>query len=135
MPDREAILFANDAFYAAFASGDFALMRSAWADDREITCLHPGWRPLVGRQEVMDSWETILASGETTDIRCVGARAFSLGETAYVIGFERMSGTVLAMTNIFARHGDLWRMVHHQAGPCQDRAAADREEAEPPPMQ
>tara|TARA_R110001592_G_scaffold203685_2_gene453541 strand:- start:562 stop:966 length:405 start_codon:yes stop_codon:yes gene_type:complete len=131
MSDREAILFANDTFYAAFADGSIERMRAAWADDRDITCIHPGWRPLAGRQAVMDSWETILSSGETADIRCVGARAYSLGDTAYVTGFERMPGTLLTATNVFVRAGSLWRMVHHQAGPCQDRGAADREEIDP----
>ncbi|MEQ8226847.1 MAG: nuclear transport factor 2 family protein [Rhodospirillales bacterium] len=131
MSDKESILFANDAFYTAFASGDFAQMRDVWADDRDITCIHPGWRPLVGQSDVMDSWATILASGETTDIRCVGAQAFIAGDTAYVTGFERMPGTLLTATNVFVRNGARWRMVHHQAGPCQDRSAADNLEAGP----
>ncbi|MEQ9575196.1 MAG: nuclear transport factor 2 family protein, partial [Rhodospirillales bacterium] len=87
--------------------------------------------PLIGQQEVMDSWATILASGETTDIQCIGAKAFTLGDAAYVTGFERMPGTLLTATNVFVRTGAVWRMVHHQAGPCQDRGAADREDADP----
>ncbi|MAO56972.1 MAG: DUF4440 domain-containing protein [Rhodospirillaceae bacterium] len=130
MSDHAAILFANDAFYTAFATGDFDRMAEVWADDRDITCIHPGWRPLVGRADVMESWATILSSGETSDIRFVDPRVHASGETAYVIGFERMPGTVLTATNIFVREGTIWRMVHHQAGPCQDRAAADRATAE-----
>ena len=72
MTDREAILFANDTFYAAFAGGSIKQMRAAWADGRDITCIHPGWRPLIGQKDVMDSWATILSTGETADIRCVG---------------------------------------------------------------
>lgn len=125
MSDKESVLFANDAFYTAFASGDFDLMREAWADDRDITCIHPGWRPLVGQSEVMESWSTILASGETSDIECLGAQAYTTGEAAYVTAFERMPGTLLTATNVFVRIGTLWRLVHHQAGPCQDRSAAD----------
>lgn len=131
MSDREAILFANDTFYAAFAGGNIKQMHAAWADDTEITCIHPGWPPLAGRQEVMDSWTTILASGETAEIRCVGARAYCHGDTAYVTGFERMPGTLLTATNVFVRTGAVWRMVHHQAAPCQDQGAADREEKDP----
>ncbi|MEQ9556125.1 MAG: nuclear transport factor 2 family protein [Rhodospirillales bacterium] len=131
MSDREAILFANDTFYAAFAGGSIKQMRAAWADDRDITCIHPGWRPLIGQKDVMDSWATILSTGETADIRCVGARAFSHGDTAYITGFERMPGTLLTATNVFVRAGAVWRMVHHQAGPCQDRGAADREDTDP----
>lgn len=129
MSDREAVLFANDTFYTAFAQGDFEQMRAAWADDREISCIHPGWQPLIGQQDVMDSWATILATGETAEIRCVGVKAFVLGDAAYVTGFERMPGTLLSATNVFMRDGALWRMVHHQAGPCQNRGAADNEES------
>ncbi|MAY66469.1 MAG: DUF4440 domain-containing protein [Rhodospirillaceae bacterium] len=131
MSDREAILFANDTFYAAFAGGSIEQMRAVWADDRDITCIHPGWPPLAGQQEVMDSWTSILSSGETAEIRCVGARAYSQGDTAYVIGFERMPGTLLTTTNVFVRKGAVWRMVHHQAAPCQDQAAADQEDTDP----
>jgi ketosteroid isomerase-like protein len=128
MSDREAILFANDAFYAAFAGGDFDQMRDVWAEDREISCIHPGWRPLIGQQDVMGSWAAILSSGETAEIRFTGGQVFITGDGAYVTGFERMPGTLLTTTNVFIRDGSVWRMVHHQAGPCEDRTAADRED-------
>ena len=120
MSDANAVLFANDAFYMAFATGDMAAMRAVWADDPGITCVHPGWQPLIGQDDVMASWEAILSSGETMDVRCDDAHAHMVGDVAYVTAFERLPGAVLTATNLFVRKGSLWRMIHHQAGPCQD---------------
>lgn len=128
MSDSASVLFANDAFYTAFAAGDLEGMRGLWADDRPVTCIHPGWRPLFGYEAVMDSWRTILASGETGAIRCHDARAHIAGEVAWVTAFERLPRGVLVATNLFVRHGAQWRMIHHQAGPCQDPPAEPDEE-------
>ena len=42
MSDEDAILFANEAFYTAFAGHDLEALKSLWADDAPIMCLHPG---------------------------------------------------------------------------------------------
>ena len=120
MTESAAVLFANDAFYTAFANGDFDAMCETWADDDNLTCIHPGWAPLSGRDIVLDSWRAILSAPESPKIRCLEPQAHIMGETAYVIGYEQLSAGALAMTNIFVRKGRLWRMIHHQAGPCQD---------------
>jgi len=112
--DREAILFANDAFYAAFAAGDMAAMREVWAGDAPVSCIHPGWDALTTEKDVLASWEGILR--EPPQIRCHAPRALAYGDTAMVICFEEISGSFLLATNIFVREGPRWRMVHHHAG-------------------
>ncbi len=69
MDERNAILFANEAFYRAFADRDGAAMEDAWSRDQRITCIHPGWPPLTGRDEVMQSWLGILGNSEAPDIK------------------------------------------------------------------
>ena len=44
MSDRDTLLFANEAFYAAFNAADAAAMRRLWVAAGPCSCLHPGWR-------------------------------------------------------------------------------------------
>lgn len=131
MSEIDAVLFANEAFYTAFQTGDLAQMRQVWAEHRTISCIHPGWQPLIGQDEVMESWRAILESGETAAIRCEQARAHLMGDAAYVTAYERLPRGILAATNLFIRQGALWRMVHHQAGPCQDAPPPEPDDDDP----
>jgi len=115
--DRDAILFANEAFYRAFAERNFPAMDELWAKAHPVACIHPGWGPLSGRKEVMASWEAILQHPSQPSVTCLAPEVHILGDTAYVICFEEVGGSYLLATNIFVRQGSLWRMVHHQAGP------------------
>ncbi|MEK9673014.1 MAG: nuclear transport factor 2 family protein [Rhodospirillaceae bacterium] len=121
MSQRDALLFANDAFYAAFVGNDFDAMDGVWSDRDDITCTHPGWSMIAGRDAVMESWRGILESGETRDIRHLNAEAYVLGDAGYVLCYESLGGGYLAATNVFVKDGSIWRMVHHQAGPSSAR--------------
>ena len=50
---QEAVLFANEAFYRAFAERDIAAMEQLWAQAAPVACIHPGWSPVVGRERVL----------------------------------------------------------------------------------
>jgi len=47
MSDRDAVLEANAAFYAAFQSLDLKRMEEIWLRAPYIKCVHPGWGLLV----------------------------------------------------------------------------------------
>jgi SnoaL-like domain len=115
--DELAVLNANDTFYQAFAGHDYRRMDDIWASERPISCIHPGWSPLLGRGPVMASWHAILRS-EGLKVEPLGARAFVSGDSAYVICYEGAQARppMLVATNVFAREGGAWKMVHHQAG-------------------
>ena len=110
-------LAANDAFYAALSGKDIAAMDGLWARTAEVTCIHPGWNVLAGRDHVMASWEAILRNPEQPRIVGGGARAQVLGDAALVICRELVGGSPLVATNVFIREDGAWRMVHHHAGP------------------
>ncbi|MFO1154542.1 MAG: nuclear transport factor 2 family protein [Rhodospirillales bacterium] len=133
IPDRVAVLFANEAFYAAFANRDYAAMDRLWSRQHPVTCIHPGWQPLIGREAVMQSWQGILAHPSTPQIRCHDATAILQGEVAYVLCYEVLENGHLAATNIFVRESEVWRLVHHQAGASP--APPAQEEDAPPPVQ
>lgn len=128
MSDRELVLFANEAFYRAFADQDFEAMSELWAEHAPCSCIHPGWAPLHGRDQVLESWAAIIANPDSPDIACHAARATLYDATAVVICYEELAGQYLVATNVFVREGRLWKMVHHQAGPTT--AAPDAGEPE-----
>jgi hypothetical protein len=116
MSDYVAVLFANDAFYLAFTSRDVEAMDAIWSQRPSVTCIHPGWELLSGREQVLESWEAILTSGHSPNVTCHEASATVLGETAYVVCYEELEGAYLMATNIFIREDNTWKLVHHQAG-------------------
>ena len=117
MAEHEAVLFANEAFYRAFADRDSAAMDAVWAAEAPVACIHPGWNALTGRDQVMASWRRILGGGGGPAITCHNARALLQGACAFVICHEHIGSGFLIATNIFVLEGGRWKMVHHQAGP------------------
>jgi ketosteroid isomerase-like protein len=115
--DERAVLQANDAFYAAFAGRDMAAVDDLWSRRVAITCIHPGWNVLSGRDAVIESWDAILSNPEQPRIVAGGAQVALLGDTAIVICRELVSGNPLAATNIFVREDGKWRLAHHHSGP------------------
>jgi ketosteroid isomerase-like protein len=114
--DQVALLFTNEAFYAAFAGRDLNAMDGLWSRRSEVTCIHPGWLPLAGRDAVMQSWQAILANPASPAISCWNATAHVLGNVAYVLCHEQLQHGFLAATNVFVREDGSWKLVHHQAG-------------------
>lgn len=131
MSEPEA-LFANDAFYQAFATRDRAAMETLWAQHAPVACLHPGWRPLFGRDEVLASFAAILQNPDNPPVTPRAAKALVYGATASVVCYEAIEGTLFVATNIFVREDGTWRMVHHQSGPCNDPGAAASEAPDTP---
>jgi len=134
MSDDDAVLFANEAFYRAFADRDIAAMAAVWSFDAPLSCLHPGWGPLFGRADVMASWAGILSAAEAPNIRPVAPRASVHGALALVVCFEALGESWAIATNVFLREGRLWKMVHHQAGPTSERPPATAEMATSGPL-
>ncbi len=129
--ERPAVLFANEAFYRAFADRDFKAMSAVWATDLPCVCIHPGWPALTGRTRILASWERILG-GQAPAIVCHLPEVHFVEQAALVVCYEAMKDDWLVATNGFARIDGRWRMVFHQAGPTPPMGAeiASREEDE-----
>lgn len=136
MTEARAILDANERFYAAFRDRDADAMDAVWAREATIACIHPGWGPLVGRDDVMRSWRQILASDDAPRVACAEPEVTFVGDVAHVICVEHVelaggdgSGVFVA-TNLFVREDGAWRLALHQASPL---ARDDDEDTDAPP--
>jgi ketosteroid isomerase-like protein len=112
---KRQVLAANDAFYKAMREGDYAAMDRLWAERRTVTCTHPDWHMLVGREAVMESWRVILTEHEPPEIWPIEAQAIVTGSTAMVLCTEQIGGIELVASNGFVREGLRWRVLNHQS--------------------
>lgn len=118
MSETAELLFVNEAFYHVFRTRDLAAMDELWSIRETVACIHPGWHALTTRDEVMDSWHGILSNPDSPRIACRGARAYVMDNVGFVVCYEVIDSNVLVATNVFARENGVWKLVHHQAGPC-----------------
>ena len=116
MSDQMTVLFANEAYYAAFQSGNYETMETLWARSFPVTCIHPGANNLSGWELVMESWKSILTNDDLVNMEIVNPRANVYGEVAVVVCYEVFQEVTLVATNIFVKEENHWKMVHHQAG-------------------
>jgi ketosteroid isomerase-like protein len=130
--DENAILAANAAFYATFAAGDLAAMIRLWADDDDISCIHPGWPAIIGQTAVMGSWQDILQNPARPRITCAEPYAIIDGDSGRVLCIEIVDGAALAATNCFRRIDGAWRVVHHQSSPIAQIVTQAHEEPSDP---
>ncbi|MEQ9520431.1 MAG: nuclear transport factor 2 family protein [Parvibaculum sp.] len=115
--DIETLLFANDAFYQAIVSRDMDALEGLWSVNAPASCVHPGWPPLHGRMEVMESWQRIMAGPAPPQIICHQAGANLIGDIGLVTCYEQIGREWLVATNLFNREGTGWVIFHHQSGP------------------
>lgn len=130
--DEERLLFANDAFYAAFASADLKAMDHLWAQGHSVSVIHPGADIIVGRAAVLESWKVILSDQMGFDIEHRYPIVRLLGETGIVLCHERVGGRRLIATNVFVKTREGWRVVHHQSGSAPTKRR--REDGDPRPV-
>jgi ketosteroid isomerase-like protein len=127
----DALLFANEAFYRAFADRDVKAMEAAWSEREPIVCIHPGWDVLTGREAVLQSWAAIIANPNSPDIKCHDAVAFVQGDVGVVVCYEELEGQFLIATNLFVHEGRIWKIMHHQSGPTAGQPATEEGEEDP----
>jgi ketosteroid isomerase-like protein len=125
--EEAAVLSANQAFYDAFVALDLDAMEGVWSEVAPVSCVHPGWEPLVGRRAVLDSWRGIFEGSARIGLVVRDVRALVAGTTAWVVlteqieerhGARAVRAAALA-TNVFVREAGAWKLVHHHAAPAQ----------------
>jgi hypothetical protein len=124
--DEDLVLDANEAFYDAFADGDLDALDALWAERASVSCIHPGWDALYGREEVMASWRSILSGERAPEVVCLDPVVQLYGDTAVVICGEAIDEHFLIATNVFVREDGEFRLCHHQAGPVSGQRPEGR---------
>lgn len=111
------VLAANERFYTAFKNRSALAMDAIWSTERAVSCIHPNWAPLAGREAVLASWFAILGSTETPQVAFVEPRALIRDGMAVVLCIEQVGAAILAATNVFILEFGEWRLLHHHASP------------------
>lgn len=114
----ERALFANDAFYLAFTYKDIAAMERLWAHEHPVICVHPGWRALTDRADVMESWRRILENPQQPGIDFYNTQAHEVGDMVLVSCYEEIAGSVCVASNGFIDEEGEVRLCLHHAGHC-----------------
>nr|WP_316642391.1 nuclear transport factor 2 family protein [uncultured Roseateles sp.] len=111
-------------FYEALQQGDLDRLMAVWADEDEVSCVHPGGPRVVGVGAIRASFEAVLSQGPVSAVP-ERVRTLSNGETAVHNVLERVqvqgpkgpqSAWVIA-TNVYLKTAMGWRMVVHHASP------------------
>jgi hypothetical protein len=115
MNDADAALSQNLEFYRAFSTRDIAAMERLWARHAPVSCIHPGWTLITGREEVLQSWHSILSGPSAPSVLCYDESVTLQNGLAMVTCEEELENGTLAATNLFIKENGLWRLVHHHA--------------------
>jgi ketosteroid isomerase-like protein len=143
--DVEAVTEANAELYASVEAGDLDRLAQVWVEspyEASVTCVHPGWPPLRGRDEVLRSWAVIMAntayiqffltdmeieiSGDVAVLTCAENILTSVGEDDEDASSRLAGGRVVA-TNVFRRTPLGWRLWLHHGSPVLTPSETDEE--------
>ena len=115
---EQQVLFSNEAFYLAFSQKDLQAMDALWSKTAALVCVHPGWRRLTRREEVIESWRRILENPGQPGMDFLEPAVHDYGAMVLVTCYEVLPNGVCLATNGFVREGDRWQMVLHHSGAC-----------------
>ena len=123
-------------FYEALQRADLDALMSVWADDEDISCVHPGGPRLIGHGPIRSAFEAIFANGAvdaTADkVRRLETSACAVHSVLEQIGVKTAAGRQIAWvvaTNVYVHGPAGWRMVSHHASPGTERELQDQVEA------
>jgi ketosteroid isomerase-like protein len=128
----EAVLAANEAFYAAFEARDFDAMSDVWEHSDRVACTHPGWRTLRGWGAVSGSWYALFRGPQRLQFILTNEAAAVQGDVGWVTVDENLimgevGGTVAAL-NLFTHTQAGWKLVAHLGTPVAPPDDADTDD-------
>ncbi|WP_299880555.1 nuclear transport factor 2 family protein [uncultured Cocleimonas sp.] len=125
---------AEAAFYSAFEMGDKDLMEALLADDN-VSCIHPSSTPLVGKDDVLASWDQILPTMAESVIKIdvlnrtnINGIAVHLVSEVFAESHDIDSEFSQALsTNVYILQKNGWRLMMHHASFVSDEEYTDEE--------
>ena len=135
----------NGELYAAIEAGDLDRMGRVWLDhphQQDPVCVHPGWPPIQGRDQILRSWAAIMANtsniqffltdvegsiaGDGAVVTCADNILTAVGDTE--TESSALAGGHVVATNVFRRTPRGWRLWVHHASPVLAAHDGDVEE-------
>ncbi len=126
MTSEERDVFkANEAFYSAFESLDIKEMEKVWLKEKYVQCIHPGWKSLMGWDDVINSWRQIFENTGEMKFVLTDVKVQVQDSLAWVTLYENINSRVgretstgvIVTTNIYEKRQDKWYIIHHHGGP------------------
>lgn len=119
-------------FYEALQRGDIERLMSAWSDDDEICCVHPGGPRVVGAAAVRASFTALFSNGPVDahpeKVRRLHTHACAihsvLEQVRVTLDGKPQTAWVVA-TNVYVKAAQGWRLVAHHASPGSPAAVQD----------
>lgn len=111
-------------FYEALQQGDLERLMAVWADEDEVSCVHPGGPRVVGLGAIRAAFEVVFAQG-AIPVHPERVRRLHSGDTAIhqvlervqVEGPEGQQSAWVIASNVYLKTAMGWRMVLHHASP------------------
>lgn len=136
-----AIKEANEEFYNAAEAGDLDRLGAIWvsgAYEDTVQCVHPGWAPVFGREDVLRSWAVVCANTPFLQFFLTDVRVEVIDRVAVVSLTENIitdmsagsseddpgfiAGGRATTINIFRKADDAWLLWMHHAAAVMESA-------------
>lgn len=128
-PPFKTAFLAEQAFYLAFVRKDIKLMEKVWANTVTTYCLHPAQQPLVGTTAIMNSWQQVFSSIQTTQLKIehqnIGSdKNLAVHRVTEHISMKTKEKTEQQATihsiNTFQCINNNWYMISHHSAPAPE---------------
>ena len=123
-------------FYEALQRADIEALMGVWADDEDISCVHPGGLRLIGYGPIRSAFEAIFSNGSVdataSKVRRLQTSACAVHSVLEQIRVKTAEGPQIAWvvaTNVYVHGPAGWRMVSHHASPGTESELQDQVEA------
>lgn len=116
---------AENAFYQAFESADLELMKSVWANDAHVECIHPMSERLNDAGTIEDSWRSMFQQPLGLAIQ-IHSTCSTISDTLAVhvvdehltlVEGDKMQHSIIHATNVYQLNDAGWKMIVHHASP------------------
>ena len=123
-------------FYESLQRGDIERLMAAWADDEEISCVHPGGPRVVGAAAIRSAFDAMFANGtinarpeKVRRLQTHSCAVHSVLEHIHVMTTEGPQSAWVVATNVYLKTAQGWRLVSHHASPGSPREVQEIVEA------
>ena len=116
---------AETVFYEAFMHGDKEVMKALWAE-ADTVCVHPGSDIIYGYAAVVRSWQHILSSSRSSQVRySVNNKTVSGDLAVHMVTEEILENNIIMATviatNVYQKFEQGWLMTGHHGSLVQTK--------------